>query len=140
MYSNIFGSNFDSLQKVFCKLSFFASSLIGLCPQLQAIRVFGTDGEQPLINAFSHEFGFSQHITCFIHVQKNIKEKLTNCNIPSNVVLKVLNDVFGYRMGTVFQEGLVDSADVEDFQVKLESLIEKWNTLVQQTWLSSLIG
>jgi len=73
---------------------FFASSLIGLCPQLQAIRVFGTDGEQQLINAFSHEFGFSQHLTCFIHVRKN-KEKLSNCNIPSDVVLKVLNDVFG---------------------------------------------
>jgi len=34
----------------------------------------------------------------------------------------------GYSMGTMFQEALVDSADVENFQVKLESLIEKWNT------------
>jgi len=61
-------------------------------------------------------------MACQEYFQKNIKEKLTNCNIPSDVALKVLNDVFGYRMGTVFQEGLVDSADAEDFQVKLESL------------------
>ena len=120
-------------KKSFASYLFFASSLIGLCPQLQAIRVFGTDGEQPLINAFSHEFGFSQHLTCFIHVRKNIKEKLSNCNIQSDVALKVLNDVFGYRMGTVFQEGLVDSTDVEDFQAKLESLIEKWNTLANSS-------
>ena len=31
-------------------------------------------------------------------------------------------------IGTVFHEGLVDSSDVEYFQIKLESLIEKWNT------------
>ena len=54
-------------KKSFTSYLFFASSLIGLCPQLQAIRVFGIDGEQPLINAFSHHIGFSQHLTCFIH-------------------------------------------------------------------------
>ena len=116
-------------KKSFATYLFFASSLIGLCPQLQTIRVFGIDGEQPLINAFSHEFGFSQHLTCFIHVRKNIKKNLSNCSVPSDVALKVLNDIFGYRMRTVFQEGLVDSTDTEDFQIKLQSLVEKWSTL-----------
>ena len=86
---------------------FFGSSLVGLCPQLQRVRVFGTDGEQPLINAFKHEFGFSQHLTCFIHVRKNIKEKLNSCQVPSDVTLTILNDIFGHRIGSVFEEGLL---------------------------------
>ena len=56
-------------KKSFASYLFFGSSLIGQCPQMQGIRAFGTDGEEALINAFSHEFGFSQHLTCFIHVR-----------------------------------------------------------------------
>ena len=102
-------------------------TIVGLCPQLQRVRVFGTDGEQPLINAFKHEFGFSQHLTCFIHVRKNIKEKLNSCQVPSDVTLTILNDIFGHRIGSVFEEGLVDSIDSGDFQAKLQYLTEKWS-------------
>ena len=116
-------------KKTFSTYLFFASSLIGQCPQLEGIREFGTDGEQPLIDAFSHELGFSQHLTCFIHVRRNIKEKLSNCNIPSDVAKLVLDDIFGHRLGTVLEEGLVDSSDNDDFQAKLESLLHKWRNL-----------
>ena len=110
-------------------LPFFVSSLIGQCLQLEGIHAFGTDGEQPLIDAFRHELGFSQHLTCFIHVRRNIKEKLSNCNVPSDVAKLVLDNIFGHRLGTVLEEGLVDSSDNDDFQVKLESLLHKWRNL-----------
>jgi len=47
---------------------FFASTIIGQCSNLGGVRVIGTDGEKALIDAFKHEFGFAQHLTCFIHV------------------------------------------------------------------------
>ena len=116
-------------KKTFVTYLFFASSLVGQCPQLQVIRAFGTDGEKPLIDFFNHEFGFAQHLTYFIHVRRNIKEKLQLCCIPSDVAQQVMNDIFGQRRGTVFEEGIVDAVYTDDFQHKLESLETKWRNL-----------
>ena len=93
------------------------------------IRAFGTDGEEALIKAFGHEFGFSQHLTCFIHVRRNIKDKLNECHISANVAKVVLDDIFGQHLGATFNEGLVDSSDSDDFRCKLESLLSKWHNL-----------
>ena len=54
----------------------FASTLVGLSHQLQSVQAFGTDGEQALIDAFSHEFTFSHRLTCFIHVKRNVTVSL----------------------------------------------------------------
>ena len=116
-------------KKTFATYLFFASSLIGQCPQLQGTRSFGTDGEQPLINAFQHEFGFSQHLTCFIHVRRNVKDKLHSCCIPSEVACVVLDDIFGRKLGTVYKEGLVDASDADDLHTKVESIFKKWRDI-----------
>ena len=71
--------------KTFATYHFFASSLVGLLSQLEGVRAFGTDGEKALRDAFSHEFGFAQCLTCFIHVRRNIKAKLTEFNVPSQL-------------------------------------------------------
>ena len=61
-----------------------------------------------------HEFGFAQHLTCFIHVRRNIKDKLSECSIPHELAGVILNDILGQKLGTVFQEGLVDATDNDD--------------------------
>lgn len=114
-------------KKTFATYVFFASSLIGQNPQLQGVRVIGTNGEKALGDAFSHEFGFSQHL-CFIHIRRNVKDKLNECNIPSDVSKRILDDIFGCRHGTVFKVGLVDSSDRDDYQSKLDSLVQAWQT------------
>ena len=58
-------------RKNFSTYVFFASTLVGLSHQLQGVQAFGTDGEQALIDAFSHEFTFFSQLTCFIHVKRN---------------------------------------------------------------------
>ena len=116
-------------KKTFATYLFFASSLIGQFPQLEGIRAFGTGSEQSLTDAFSHELGFAQHLTCFIDVRRNIKDKLNSCSVPSDVGKAILGDVFGRQSGTVFEEGLVDSSDSDDFQVKLQSLLTKWRSI-----------
>ena len=117
-------------RKSFVTYFVFASSLIGLKRSLEGIRAFGTDDDQTLIDAFNHviEFGFSQHLTCFVHVRRNIKEKLNNCNLPPEISKLVLNDIFGRRFRTVFEEGLVDSDDNDDFQVQLQAILKKWRS------------
>ena len=63
-------------KKTFSTYLFFASTVIGQCRKLERVRAFGTDGEQALSDAFKHEFGFAQHLICFIHVQRNVKDML----------------------------------------------------------------
>ena len=113
-------------KKTFSTYLFFASTLIGQCRDLESVRVIGTDGEIALIDAFKHEFGYAQHLTCFIHVRRNIKMKLQECNIPSQISIDILNDILGNKIGTTYVEGLVDSHNTSDFDTKLEKLVTKW--------------
>ena len=113
-------------RKTFATYLFLASSLVGLSRQLEGVRAFGTDGEEALADAFAHEFGFSQRLTCFIHLRRNLKEKLAECNCPVSLSQKILDDVFGKKLGSVFIEGLVDASDDCDFQNKLDGLVESW--------------
>ena len=73
------------------------------------------------MDAFKHEFGFAQHMTCFNNVRRNVKDKLHQCSIPSQVCLEILDDSFGKKAGTVFIEGLVDAQDTYDDLTKAES-------------------
>ena len=75
-------------KKNFASYLFFTSSLVGLCPNLQMVRAFGTDGEKALSDTFSHEFTLFQHLTCSIHVRRNITQKLQECNISSETSKK----------------------------------------------------
>lgn len=53
-------------KKTFSTYLFFASTVTGQCRQLEGVCAIGTDGEQALSDAFKHEFGLAQHMTCFI--------------------------------------------------------------------------
>ena len=113
-------------RKSFSTYVFFAASVVGQCRQLEGVRALGTDGEQALVDAFKHEFGFAQHMTCFIHVRRNVKERLRECNIPPQVSIDIQDDIFGKKIGSVYIKGLVDASDSSDFQEKMERLLERW--------------
>jgi len=113
-------------KKSFATYLFFASTVIGQCRELEGVRALGTDGESALIDAFKHEFGFAQHLTCFIHVRRNVKSKLNECNIPSCLTTEILDDIFGKKVGAVYIEGLVDASDTDDFDAKSENVLTKW--------------
>ena len=78
-----------------------------------------------MIDAFKHEFGFAQHMTFFIHVRRNVKDKLRECNIPTQISSDILDDIFGKKVGSIHIEGLVDARDCNDFQEKVERFIER---------------
>ena len=115
-------------KKSFATYLFFAATLVGQFRELEGVRALGTDSEKALLDAFKHEFGFAQHLTCFIHVCRNVKDKLNECNISSQLVIEILDDVFGKKIGTLYVEGLVDADDIDDFDAKLESLLTKWKS------------
>ena len=116
-------------KKSFPTYLFFASCLVGQCRELEGVRALGTDGERALVDAFKHEFGFAQHMTCFIHVRRNVKGMLHECNIPIPVSTDIMDDVFGKKLGSSYIEGLVDALDSVDFQEKLDKVVSVWQSL-----------
>lgn len=110
-------------RKNFPTYLFFASTIVGHKKDLERLRVFGTDGEKALFQAFGHEFRLAVHLTCFIHVRRNIMEMLHS--LPEHTQKEILDDIFGKQVGTTFLEGLVDSSEVS-FDEKLDFLLGKW--------------
>ena len=113
-------------KKTFHTYLFFASTLIVLRRQLEALRAFGTDGEKPLSDAFSHEFCYAIHLTCFNHCRQNIKREMQQLGYPESLISDILNDIFGCQEGSTFFEGLVDSSNKEEFESKLALLKDQW--------------
>ena len=116
-------------KKTFSTYLFFSSTVIGQCRQLEGVRAIGTDGEQALSDAFKHEFGFAQHLTCFIHVQRNVKDMLRKCNNPPQPSKDFLDAIFGKKLASTYMEGLVDAAEGVEFQEKLDRALAEWRDM-----------
>ena len=63
-----------------------------------------------------------------MHSKKNIERKLLELGLPSSISHEFLNDIFGSRCGNTYQEGLVDSASMQEFDERLEALKQVWNS------------
>ena len=113
-------------RKSFATYLFLASALIGQSKEIEKLRVFGTDGEKPLVDAFTHEFPFALHLSCFLHVRRNVKDELATTNFTQEKKSEILDDIFGKRIGTTFYEGLVDANNEVEFEDKLNALLCKW--------------
>lgn len=93
------------------------------------MQAFGTDGEKALAEAFSQQFHYAVHLTCFLHCRRNIKGQLQTLNYPEHAIREVLDDIFSCQQGNVLSEGLVDSANEEDFSQKISVLEKRWGDL-----------
>ena len=108
---------------------FFASSLIGLQPELRAIQASGTDGEKALADAFGHKYQYASRLSCFIHCRRNIKQQLRDRHFPDAAIKSVLEDIFGVQQDEIFAEGLVDCTSDSEFSEKLQVLEKRWNDI-----------
>ena len=59
-------------------------------------------------------------------MRRNIKDKLSEVKVPDDMIMEVLDDIFGKSIGSVHVIGLVDSSDIVSFQEKLNFLERKW--------------
>lgn len=116
-------------RKTFSTYLHFASTLVGLRPDLSTLKCFGTDGEEPLFTAFEHEFPRAIHLLCSTHMRRNIKDKLHELRIDEPVKQIVLADVFGKQIATHYIEGLIDSKDEAEFERGIHTLCSKWATM-----------
>ena len=115
-------------RKNFSAFNYFSSTLVGHSKKLREVCAFGTDGDQALVDAFAHNFPSAKHLRCFIHLRRNIAEKLKNRGIPSSTSDEFLADIFGKHTGTTYEEGLVDSKHESDFDIRFDRCREVWLT------------
>ena len=115
-------------QKVdFNSFNYFASTLISQDRRLRNIMAYGTDGDKALIEALGHNFPHAIQLRCFIHSRKNVQEKLKQFGVNSKTISEFLADIFGRQIGTVKENGLVDSCSEQEFDSKLEELESVWD-------------
>ena len=62
---------------------------------------------------------------CFLYVQRNVKDMMRKCSIPTHISADIINDIFGKKIGSTYVEGLVNASDSIVFQEKLEKILEK---------------
>ena len=87
------------------------------------LKKFGTDGEIALVDAFSHELGYATHLSCMLHLRRNVKQQLQVQHFTEQHHKATLDKIFGCSKGTVYIEGLVDAMTCKE---KLASLRGVW--------------
>ena len=90
---------------------------------------FGTDDEKALVGGFNETFERATRLLCEIHLRKNIDTKLVSMDIKGESKQSIMDDIFGRKIGSVFESGLLDAGSAEEFTGLLESPEKKWSLL-----------
>ena len=90
---------------------------------------FGTDDEKALMGGFNETFERATRLLCEIRLRKNIDTKLVSMDIKGESKQSIMDDIFGRKIGSVFESGLLDAGSAEEFTGLLESLEKKWSLL-----------
>ena len=109
--------------------SLFGGTLKSLEPELKNLMAFGTDDEKALVGGFNETFERAACLPYEIHLCKNIDTKLLSMDIKGESKQSVMDDIFGRKIGSVFESRLSDAGSAENFFGLFESLEEKWSSL-----------
>ena len=94
-----------SQAKSFDSYNQFFSKMVSLNKEARGILAFGTDGEEELFNAMRFNFAHAVHLRCFNHFRDNCKTQLRLSNVPEHIQKEFLYDIFGRRVGEIWQNG-----------------------------------
>ena len=100
----------------------FASTLLGMKPELSSLKCFGTDGEEALYEAFRHLFPRAIRLLCSLHM----KAKLRELGVGDNVQQVIIADIFGKQVLSVQVEGVIVEME---FEKGITTLCSKWKRM-----------
>ena len=92
--------------------------------------------EEAILQGATSMFPDVQHLYCVRHLMQRDEQKI-NCilqkldcreNERLRAKKEILSDIYGERRGGLFEYGLAESSDVEEFSEKLVSLERKWES------------
>ena len=64
-------------------------------------------------------------MTLFIYKLLHINNKLTDMAFPESTRESIVHNIFCTQQGTIYVKGLIDAADIHEFDYKLSKLEEK---------------
>ena len=106
--------------------SYFGATLTGLENGTRNIRFIGSDREDAVEKGMSPYLPVATWLACKRHVVEDCKRKLRSLGISSEYLTAFLRDIFGSDAN--HEKGLIDSEGCMDFDAKLESLENVWNS------------
>ena len=86
-------------------IHFLFSKMTSLNRDVSGVLSFGTDGEDELIKAMKRNFTHALSLRCFRHFRDNCKGVLKKSNVPEAVQQEFLSDIFGSKLGGIFEKG-----------------------------------
>lgn len=102
----------------------FLHCLIREKPSLgEFVHATGSDDERAPTNALSAGFRNASPLLCYIHCQRNIKEKCRKLGLSSSLVSRIWQDLFEPK------SGLLWSSSLEEFNKNATLLMDEWDTL-----------
>ena len=81
-------------------------------------------------NSLGNVFTSASHLWCTRHLQDADARKLRSLGANQRTVDRIMADIYGFQVDSHETQDLADAEDAEDLAVKLDSLRETWNDLV----------
>ena len=106
-----------------CTYLSFVHRLLREVPGLSHyLHATGTDDETALRNALAAGFQGAHPLLCYIHSQRNVKEKARQLGLSQKFTSQVCKDVY-------FKPGLIWSDSREEFNARLSTIREEWDAM-----------
>ena len=97
---------------------------------------FGTDDEKAL--GFNETYERATHLLCEIHLHKNIDTNVVSMDIKGESKQSIMDNIFGRKIGSIFESGLSEAGSAEQFIGLFESLEESDHRSTQMEKPSTL--
>ena len=114
----------------------FALELLSSNPNLRTLKGIGMDLESAIFNGFKKMILNLNRLICVRHLMKRDEKKLnellqkTGRNIANRTrsSREIIKDIYSVKGGNVYEYGLAEALDEDDFNVKLQSLKDCWES------------
>ena len=103
--------------------------MLKYCAGTNGVLVYGTDGEENMVKAFSEAYPDAKHLRCDIHMKDNVKRKLSPLGITGLTAQEIISDIFGKKVDGGLDGGLVDLTSDKEFDDAVASILDKWSTI-----------
>ncbi len=114
----------------------FCLELIASCPDLANLKKIGVDMEAAIFKGFKSVIMNLLKLYCVRHLQKrdevsllDMLKKKSDDKKKEQIKMEILSDLYGQRLNNLFQKGIADSTDKDDFEAKLLSLKPRWEKI-----------
>ena len=105
---------------------------------LKNINFIGVDLESAIFTSLKTMIPGLRKLTCVRQLMKRDESKLadllpkTGRNIAADRNLfssEIINDIYGSKVANIFEYGIVEEIDPDDFSAKLDSLEDRWEAI-----------